>query len=194
AVAARERDSAKAAVAEMTEIALDVEKESLRQSYLWRVIDCYAGLKDTRALKRCLREFSKHDRREVLDTSMLIRLGMKDEAIKRAGQDIAQELRELREMDDPNIHFPVMSIARSLEFLAAQREKEEARRWVRRIISEIPKWPAVERGWTTSSVYHSLAEAIVAIDGPAAVADPLRDAMTDARVEKRSDFRREAGR
>jgi len=44
----------------------------------------------------------------------------------------------------------------------------------------------------TSAVYHSLAEAAAKIDGPAAAEDLLKLAMTDARAEKRSGFRKGA--
>jgi hypothetical protein len=154
------------------------------------VVDCYAELKDAQAVKRCVRGLDKNDRHEILDAQTLLRLGMKVEAIARAGQDIARKLEELREMSDPNIHFPVMSIGRSLEFLVEQGAKDRARRWLRRALKEMPTWPAVQHGWTTSSVYHSLAQAMAMIDGPAAAENLLDHAQTDARVEKHSDFRR----
>jgi hypothetical protein len=187
-----EREPAKVAVAEMERTAHEVEKEWLRQSYLRRVIHCYAELKDAQAVKRCLRGFDKVDRHKILDPATLISLGMKAEAIARARQDIAQELEELREMSDPNIHFPVMAIGRALEFLVDQGAKDEARRWLRRALKEMPTWPVFWYGWTTSSVYHSLAQAAAMIDGPAAAENLLKHAMTDAEAEKRSDFRQGA--
>jgi hypothetical protein len=138
AIAAGERQSAQAAVAEMARIARGVDEEWLRQSYLRRVIECYAQLKDAQAVKQCLRGFGKEDRHEVLDAETLVSLGMKAEAIARARQDIAQRLEELREMTDPNIHFPVMSIGRSLEFLVEQGAKDEARRWLRQALRAYP--------------------------------------------------------
>jgi hypothetical protein len=190
--AAGERESARAAVAEMERIARAVEEEWERQDYLRRVIDCHAGLNDAQAVKRCLRRLDKDDRHEILDAETLASLGMKAEAIARARQDIARELDELREMSDPNIHFPVMSIARSLEFLAGQGAKDEARRWLRRALKEMPTWPVYEYGWATSAVYHSLAEAAATIDGPAAAENLLQHALTDAKMEPRSDFRQGA--
>jgi hypothetical protein len=192
AVATGERESAKVAVAEMEKIAREVEDEWMRQSYIRRVIDCYAELKDAQEVKRCVRGLDKADRHEILDAETLISLGMKAEAIARARQDIAQELQELREMSDPNIHFPVMSIGRSLTFLVEQGEKDEARRWLRRTLKGMPTWPVIQYGWTTSSVYHSLAEAMATIDGPVAAEKLLKHAMTDAKAEKRSDFRQGA--
>jgi hypothetical protein len=192
AIAACERESAKTAVAEMANIAREVEKEWLRQSYLRRVINCYVELNDVRAVKRCLRGFGEGDRHKVLNAETLASLGMKAEAIARARQDIARELEELREMNDPNIHFPMMSIGRSLEFLVGQGAKDEARRWLRRTLEEMPTRPAVQSGWTTSAVYHSLAQAMARVDGPVAAENLLEQAMTDAKAETRSDFRQGA--
>jgi hypothetical protein len=192
AIAAGERESAKTAVDEMANIAREVEKEWWRQSYLRRVINGYVELKDAHAVKRCLRGFSKSDRHDVLTAETLVSLGMKAEAIARARQDIARELKELREMNDPNIHFPMMSIGRSLEFLVGQGARDQARRWLRRTLKEMPTWPTVRSGWTTSAVYHSLARAMAMIDGPAAAESLLKQAMTDANAETRSDFRQGA--
>lgn len=192
ALAAGERRSAKAAVAEMEDTTREVEEDWQRQDYLRRVIDCHAKLKDARAVKRCLRELDKDDRHEILDAETLSSLGMKAEASARARRDIAQELEQLREMDDPNIHFPVMSIVRSLEFLVAHGAKNEARRWLRRALKEMPSWPVFQYGWMTSAVYHSLAEAMAAIDGPSAAEKLLEQAMADARLEKRGGFRQGA--
>src|SRR5207248_3148336 len=110
AIAAGEREAAQRTVAEMEKVAREVEAEWLRRSYLQRVVGCHAELKDARAVKRCVRGLDKGDRHEILDAVTLISLGMKVEAIARARQDIARELKALREMSDPNIHFPVMSI------------------------------------------------------------------------------------
>lgn len=192
AMAAGERQSAQVAVAEMEEIAHEIEEDWTRQSYLGSVIDCYAELKDAQAVKRCVRKLDKGDRHEILDAEMLLSLGMKAEAIARARQDIAHELEELRQTSDPNIHFPLMSIGRSLAFLVEQGEKDEARRWLRRALREMSTWPVIECGWTTSSVYHSLAEAMAMIEGPVAADKLLKHAMADAKAEKRSDFRQGA--
>jgi hypothetical protein len=143
-------------------------------------------------VKRCLRGFGKGDRHEILDAETLVGLGMKAEAIARARQDIARELEELREMTDPNIHFPVNSIGRSLEFLVEQGAKDEARRWLHRALKQMPTWPVIQYGWLTSAVYHSLAEATAMIDGPAAAENLLKHALTDAEAEPRSDFRQGA--
>src|SRR5262249_41351366 len=120
AVAAGESESAIAAVAEMETVAREVEKEWTRRLYFQTVLGCHADLKGAEAVKRCLRVFDKHDRDEILDAETLLGLGMKAEAVARARRDIQKELKELADMTDPNIHFPVMAISRALEFLVRQ--------------------------------------------------------------------------
>lgn len=188
ALAAGERNTAKIVVAEMEKIAGEVDEEWLRRSYFQRVVACHAELKDVQAVKRCVRKLDKDERDEILDADMLVNLGMKAKAIARARQDIAKDLKELREMDDPNIHFPVMSIGRSLALLVEQGEKDEARRLLHRALKEMQTWPVYQYGWVTSAVYHTLAEAMAMIDGPAAADKLLKQAMTDAKAEKRRDF------
>lgn len=187
-----EQASAQHAVVEMEKTALEVKEDWLRQSYFQRVIDGYAELKDVQAVMRCVRKLDKDDRHEILDAEMLARLGMKTEAITRACQDIAECLKGLRESNDPNIHFPVMSIRRSLSFLVEHGEKDEARLWLHRALRDIPTWPVIEYGIFTSSVYHSLAEAMVMIEGPVAAEKLLEQAMTDAKLEKRGASRKAA--
>lgn len=192
AIAAGEREAARGAVAEMEKTVRDVEKDWRRQAYFYRVIDCHANLKDPQAVKRCLRRLDKDDRDEILDAETLMSLGMTAQAIARARRDIAKELARLREMEDPNIHFPVMALVRTLKFLVERGATDEARRWLRQALKGMPTWPVIEYGWMTSAVYHSLAEAAAKIDGPAVAEDLLKLAMTDARAEKRSGFRKGA--
>jgi hypothetical protein len=85
-----------------------------------------------------------------------------------------------------------MSIGRALEFLVEHGARDEARRLLRRVFQEMPTWPVYEYGWATSAVYHTLAEVVAKIDGPAAAETLLKHAMTDARAEKRRDFRKGA--
>jgi tetratricopeptide (TPR) repeat protein len=192
AMAAGERKSARTAVAEMERVAAEFEEEWSHRNHFQVVLDCYAELKDADSVKRCIRKLDKDDRHEILDADMLVSLGMRAEAIARARRDIAQNLKELRASDDPNIHIPIMAIQRSLTFLVEQQERDEARRWLRRALREMSTWPVVEYGWATSAVYHSLAEVAAIIDGPAAAENLLGYAMTDAKAEKRGGFRQGA--
>ena len=59
-------------------------------------------------------------------------------------------------------------------------------------VAEAGAWPAVQDGWATSAVYHSLAQAAATIDGPAAAEELLKHALTDARAEPRGGFRQGA--
>ncbi len=192
AMAARKRKAARLAVAEMEEAAREVEDEWIRQVYFHRVIDSYVELKDAGAVKRCMRKLDKDERDEILDSRTLMKLGMKPQAIARAKKCIAGELEELGEMTDPNIHFPVMSICESLQFLVEQGEKNAAKRWLRRALKEMPTWPVIEYGWVTSAVYKMFAKVMAMIEGPAAAEEMLENAVTDAKAEKRSGFRKGA--
>lgn len=186
------REPARAAVAEMEQVARDVEQKWLRQAYLRRVIERYGELKDARAVKRCLRDMDAEDRHRILDAETLLGLGMKSAAIARARSDISSELAGLGESADPNIHFPLMAISRSLIFLVEHGARAEARRLLRRTLKEAPQWPVFQSGWCTSAVYHSLAEAAAAIDGPHAAEKLLEHALADAKAETRSGFRQGA--
>lgn len=186
ALAARQQKKAGHAVAEMEETACRLEKQSRREQFLYYVVTSYAELKDADAVKRCLRRLDKDDRDDLLDAEMLLRLGMKREAIARAKKDIAESLEELATMDHPNIHFPADQISRSLQFLAGQGEKRSAKRWLQRALKEMPTWPALEYGWTTSAVYQSFAKALAVIDGPEAAEHMLEQAIADGHLEKRS--------
>ncbi len=192
ALAKRRQKLARQAVAEMEETACQLKKRSRRESFLYFVVTSYAELKDADAVKRCIRRLDKDDRERVLDVRTLQVLGMKREAIARAKKDIADDLELLATMESPNIHFPAMSISESLRFLFAQGEVTSAKRWLRRALREMPTWPAIEYGWTTSAVYHAFAEAMAVIEGPQAAEQLLAQAMEDGHLEKRTGFRKAA--
>jgi hypothetical protein len=149
-------------------------------------------LKDANALKACLGRLDENDRDKLLDAETLSDLGLPGEAKARALRDISQHLKDLCDTNDPNIHFPMMAIDSSLEFLVNQGAKEEARHWLHRALKEMPTWPVVRRGWLTSSVHHSLARAVARIEGSAAAEGLVRKALSEARAEPRRDFRQGA--
>lgn len=113
---------------------------------------------------------------------------MKAEAIARAKPDIRDELETLRTMTDPNIHFPAMAIGRALQFLADQGESIAAKRLLRQALREMPTWPVIELGWTTSAVYTAFAEAAAYLGEQKIAYGLLSDALIDGRLEKRSSW------
>ena len=192
ALAARKRKAASLAVAEMEQVASNHDDPWWRQQWTRAVIERYATLGDSAAVKRCIRKLDPEDRKEVLDTHTLIKLGMKAEAIARAKRDIREELETLRTTTDPNIHFPAMAISRALQFLADQGESIAAKRLLRQALREMRTWPVIELGWTTSAVYTAFAEAAASL-GDQETADGLvSDALLDGRSEKRSSWRKGA--
>jgi ribosomal protein S20 len=192
AIAAGEHKSAKAAVAEMEKVARGARQDWRRRFALQEVIQCHAKLKNTAAIKEAVRGLKAGERDKILNAEMFNLIGMKEEAIARAGKEISRELEELRTMTDPNIHFPVMAISDSLELLVAQGARDEAKKWLRRTLKEMPTWPVFEQGWLTSGVYTSLAEAAAKVEGPDAAEELLEHAMKDAKVERRSGWRKGA--
>ncbi len=192
AIKTRKLKAAKLAVKEADEIAHKTVCEWTRPHYLRLVIESYAELKDAGAVKRCIRKLDKEDRDEILDAHTLINLGMKSQAIARSKNDIARRLEELSKMTNPNIHFPVMFICNSLKFLVEHSEKNSAKHWLRRALKEMPTWPVIEYGWTTSAVYNSFAEVMAIIENPAAAEELLENAIADGKAEKRNDFRKGA--
>ncbi|WP_425397552.1 hypothetical protein [Aeoliella sp.] len=187
-LASRKRKAAADAAKEMEAAAKSTKDQWARQCFLQGVLETYAKLKDTDAVKRCIRSLDRETRDEVLDAHTLLDLGMKKEAIARAKRTIKEELEELAESDDPNIHFPVNSICDSLELLVDQGEANTAKRWLQRTFREMPEWYVYEVGWTTSAVYTQLAKVATKIEGPKAGQRLVEKAMEDAGVEHRRDF------
>ncbi|TWU32154.1 hypothetical protein Q31b_58490 [Novipirellula aureliae] len=192
ALNARRKKQARQAVAEMEGVACKLKRRSRREQFVYFVVTSYAELQDTDAVKRCIRRLDKHDRDMVLDATTLLELGMKREAIARTKRDIAEDLEKLAIMDDPNIHFPAMSISRSLRLLFEQGETNSAKHWLRRALREMPTWPALEFGWSTSAVYNTFAEAVALIEGAEAAEQLLEQAMRDGHLEKRPGFSKAA--
>jgi hypothetical protein len=192
AKAAGDFESARAAVAEMEKIARGARDEWRQRFSLQWVAHCHAQLKNAEAALQSVRGLDETMQREVLNPQMLINLGMKEDGVARAEQEIARELDGLRETTDPNVHFPVMAIGRWLEFLVAQGAKEKARSALDRTLKEMQNWPVLENGWIPSGVYQLLAQAVAAIGGPTAAEQLLKQSLTEAKAEKRSDWRKGA--
>ena len=192
ALAARKRKAASLAVAEMEQVASGHDDPWWRQQWTRVVIERYANMGDSAAVKRCVRKLDAEDRQVILDARTLSKLGMKREAIARAKRDIHGELEILRTTTDPNIHFPAMAIGRSLQFLADQGEAITAKRLLCQALREMHTWPVIELGWTTSAVYTAFAEAAASLGDQETADALLNDALLDGRSEKRSSWRQGA--
>jgi hypothetical protein len=82
----------------------------------------------------------------------LAKVGLKKEAVACAVAGLKEDLQKLKMMDDPNIHFPVMSIEGALTFLIDVDEKELAREWFGKVARSAKSWKCIILGWTTSAV------------------------------------------
>jgi tetratricopeptide (TPR) repeat protein len=179
--------------------ALAVMEAASREMRKWRRNYAYTMLLrrlvafgDGKQIERFLKKLSKDEREELLDESALRLLGRGDEANKRIIRDIDGRLKELREMNDPNIHFPVGSICRSLERLAELGEKQLAKRCLKKVLASMSQWSATIQGWTTAAVYNDLAKAVGQIEGTAAAQQFLDLAHQDAGTESRPGMKKGA--
>jgi hypothetical protein len=152
------------------------------------VIESYAELGDSKAIKRTIQCLPKAERSEVLDFDTLHRIGMSAEAITEAVNEVKRRIAELEGANHPNIHFPVRSVCEALKFLVKRGRKQEAARWFNKVVKGAKKWNVVEQGWTTSAVYTMFAEVVAVLDGQEAAREMIAWAQQDAQAEKRSDF------
>jgi hypothetical protein len=184
----RNKKMAAGYVKEMEQEAKKSKERLFRQFRMWDVLRAYVELKEASAVKRCISRMSKSERDEALDADTLATLGLKEDAIDRAKKTIREELATLQEDEDPNIHFPVMSICKMLKLLTELGEGKEAAKLLKKVFREMPAWPVYQFGWVTSAVYTQLAEVAAIIEGPEAAKELLDRAMADAAGEKRKDF------
>jgi alkylated DNA nucleotide flippase Atl1 len=191
ALAGGKRKAAKAAV-EMEQAVGKIPGKWERQQCMRLVVEAYAQVEDADGVRKCIRRLDKEDREDVLDARTLAKLGLKEETVARAKAKIAERLDALRVSSDPNIHFDAMEICGLLKLLVELGEKDPARRLLKRALQEMPKWPVIELGWTTSAVYSEFADAAAVVEGRDAANKLLELAKGDAGEEQRSGFRRGA--
>ena len=130
------------------------------------VVKAAAEIGDPALVRHYMAGLSKADRDEVLDYTLLSELGMKDEALAAALRSIKQETKELVEMDNPNIHFPVMSICDALKFLIAEGQKDVVHKALTSVVKTSSKWTTLGPNFTTSSVLSMFAEVVAQLEGP----------------------------
>ncbi len=178
----------------MEQLARSTDDELKRSLRLRSVLELYARVKDSDSVKRVFRRFSKENLEDAISYSELASLGLNQEAIRRAERTVNNDLKELANMDNPNIHFPADSLCDALEFMVDQGELKQARKLLKKVLSECEYWPVYEYGWTTSAVYTMLARAVAKIEGPKAATQLMESAYEDAAAEKRANWRKGATR
>ena len=114
------------------------------------------------------------NQRKQLGYELLAEARLKQDAIACAVAELNENLRELKTMDDPNIHFPVMNIERALAFLIEINEKELARQWFGKVASSAKSWKCVIRGWVTSAVLTTFVPIVTKLEGKAAAKELAR--------------------
>jgi tetratricopeptide (TPR) repeat protein len=186
------RKAAQAAATEMEQSVGKIADKWERRRCMREVVEAYAKVKDADGVRKCIRRLDKEDREDVLDARTLAKLGLKEETVAQAKAKIAERLDALRVSSEPNIHFDAMEICGLLKLLVELGEKDTARRLLKRALKEMPKWPVIELGWTTSAVYSEFADAAAVVEGRDAAKKLLELAKGDAGEEQRSGFRRGA--
>ena len=116
-------------------------------------------------------------------------MGLVAIANKRAKKLIARRLNELKTDDDPNVHFPVNEICSQLWFFIQTDESVTAAKLLKRALRELPKWPGLCGGFSTSGALTMFAEVLAEIEGPEAALDLLGYAVEAGTREAHSGFR-----
>jgi hypothetical protein len=182
---------AQVAAAEMEKFGKQTQEDWLFERRMREVIKQHAALGDSAAVARCTKSLPKALRNEVLDYDTLEDLGMRAEAIAAATRKVKEELSELEEMDDPNIHFPCGSICRALLFLVKVGKKDEANKLYGKVARSAKHWPAMA-GFATSAVLTMFAEVAAVLEGPTEAKALLQQAEAQAGAERHTGFRRGA--
>jgi len=129
------------------------------------------------------------NQRRQLGYELLAEARLKQDAIACAVAELNENLRELKTMDDPNIHFPVMNIERALAFLIEINEKELARQWFGKVASSAKNWKCVIRGWVTSAVLTTFVPIVAKLEGKAAAKELARLSFEHASQDANNIFK-----
>lgn len=127
--------------------------------------------------------------RKQLGYELLAKARLKQDAIACAVAELNENLRELKTMDDPNIHFPIMNIERALAFLIEINEKELARQWFGKVASSAKSWKCVIRGWVTSAVLTTFVPIVARLEGKAAAKELARLSFEHASQDANNIFK-----
>ena len=191
ALSRRDRKAAKRLILEMNACTPHAERWRKAQ-WLEEVIKYAAELADSTLVKKIIEGVPKKSRQELLGFSLYATLGMKKEAIDGAVQEIKSRLRQLREMNDPNIHFPINGITQALQCLIDLGEMQLASQWFSKVAASAKQWKCVIRGWTTTSVLTSFVPIVEILEGPEAARALAQQAQQHAASETKRGFRRGA--
>jgi hypothetical protein len=163
-----------------------------KAQWLRRIIVRAAELNDSRLTRKLIEGIPSESRQGLLGFSLFARIGMKREAVDAAVREIESKLAELKEMEDPNIHFPIDRISRALQCLIDLGEKRLALHWYGKVVESAKTWKCVILGWTTSAVLTSFVPIAEALEGPDAARELAREAQEHAVAGNRGGFERRA--
>lgn len=192
ALARRDRKAATKFFDDMSRCILDPKLKGWRKS-IWvsRMIPLASSLGSQKPVTRLIEALPASQRKE-LGYALLGEAGFKKEAVAVAVAELKENLRELKTMEDPNVHFPVMAIERALTFLMEHGEKELARQWFGKVARSAKSWKCVIQGWVTSAVLTTFVPIVKELEGEAAARELAQLSLQHAKGDSNNAFKQGA--
>ncbi|TWU48866.1 hypothetical protein Poly51_47700 [Rubripirellula tenax] len=184
--------SALASVRRATKLIPDVDEFILERGLILSAIKAFQRLGRDEEITKYVTWIDRNGYTSDLDTGSLAAMGLVNIANARAEKLILRILKQLRDSDDPNTHFPVDAICSQLWFLIQTGESATAARLLKRVIRELPKWRGLQGGFSTSGSMTLLAEVVAELDGPNAAQALLGLAVEAGSKEAHRGFRKSA--
>ncbi len=181
--------NALAAVRRATKLIPEVDDFIIERGLILSAIKAYHRLDKDEEIAKYVSWIDRNHYTNVLDTGAISAMGLPAIANKRAERLIARKLNELKADDDPNVHFRVDEICSQLWFFIQTDQSATAARFLKRALRELPKWPGLFGGFSTSGALTMLAEVLAEIDSPEAALELLGLAVEAGAKESHSGFR-----
>jgi tetratricopeptide (TPR) repeat protein len=187
-----DQSKALASVRRATRLIPEVDDFILERGLILSAIKAYHRLGNDDEVARYVSWIDRNHYSNNLDTGGISAMGLVAVANKRAEKLIIRRLNELKTADDPNVHFPVNEICSQLWFFIQTNESATAAKLLKRALRELPKWPGLCGGFSTSGALTMFAEVLAEIKGPEAALELLGYAVEAGTREAHKGFRQGA--
>ena len=134
------------------------------------------------------------NQRKQLGYELLAEAGLMQDAVDCAVAELKENLQELKTMDDPNIHFPVLNIEKVLLFLIKHNERELARQWFGKVARSAKSWKCIIQGWVTSAVLTTFVPIVAELEGEEAAQALAQQSFQHANDDSNNIFKKGAMR
>ncbi len=181
--------SALASVRRVTKLIPEVDDFILERGLILSAIKAFHRLDKDEEIVKYVSWIDRNHYTNNLDTGGIAAMGLLPIANKRAEKLIVRRLNELKNDDDPNVHFPVNEICSQLWFFIQTGQSATAAKFLKRALRELPKWPGLCGGFSTSGALTMFAEVLAEIDSPEAALELLGHAVEAGTRETHSGFR-----